>query len=122
MTNRRVFRLNSLLREVISEVLSFDLHHRDSHVTITYVEVTRDLSYAKVFFTILGDQSKREEIKKLLETLSPKIRALAMKKVVMRAFPRLEFFYDEGLEKQLRIHELLAQKPPHQPLSSEDKE
>lgn len=121
MTSRRVLRLNSLLREVLSEVLSFDLHHRDSHVTITSVEITRDLSYAKVFFTVSGEQAKREETKRLLETLSPKIRALAMKKVVMRAFPRLEFFYDEGLEKQLRIHELLAQKPPHQPPSFEDK-
>jgi ribosome-binding factor A len=118
MFGRRVFRLNSLLREVISEVLSFDIHHRSSSVTVTYVEITRDLSYAKVFFTLLGEKEKREEMKKQLDTLAPKIQAIAMKKVVMRIFPKLEFFYDEGLEKQLRIHELLAKSPPHQPDSS----
>ena len=53
-------------------------------------------------------------MKKLLNTLAPKIAAIAMRKVVMRLFPRLEFYYDEGLEKQLRIHELLAKNPPAQ--------
>ena len=119
MSERRVVRLNSLLREVISEVLSFDVHHRAPGVTITYVEITRDLSYAKVFFTLLGDKEKRDETRQILEGLAPKIRAKALRKVVMRIFPRLEFFYDEGLEKQIRIHELLAKSPPHQPESSE---
>lgn len=112
---RRVERLNSLLREVISEVISRDLHHMAhirGQVTITSVEITSDLSYAKVRFTMMGSKEAQGEIKKALNTLAPKIQAIALRKVVMRTFPKLEFFFDEGLEHQLHINDLLAKVAP----------
>lgn len=119
---RRVERLNSLLREVISEVLSRDLHHTallGRQVTLTGVEITSDLSYAKVRFSMMGSQEERNEVKKALNTLAPKIRALALRKVVLRTFPKLEFFFDEGLEHQLHITEILAKVAPKEPTSEE---
>lgn len=112
---RRVERLNSLLREVISEVLSRDLHHIvgiPEAISITHVEITADLSYAKVSFSMMGDKEKRKRVEQALNDLSPKIQAIALRKVVMRTFPRLEFFFDEGLEHQLHINELLAKVLP----------
>lgn len=108
---RRVARLNSLLREVISEVITRQIHHglpKHELFSITTVEITSDLSFAKVYFTMLGSSESKEIMKQALNERAPKIQHLAMKKVVMRIFPRLEFFIDRGLEKQLRIHELLA--------------
>lgn len=60
--SRRVSRLNSLLKEVLSEVLTKDLHHipgLSEFFTITSVEITADLSYAKVFVSVIGNASAK---------------------------------------------------------------
>ena len=106
----RTVRLNSLLKEVITEVIRRDLHHTphiDEFITITGVEITRDLSYAKVLVTVIGDEKKKKQALEALRDQSRRIAYIASRKVVMRHFPVLDFVADEGLEKQLRIEELL---------------
>ena len=115
MSTRRVFRLNSLLKEVISEVLRKDLHHISGKMellTITSVEITSDLSFAKVFFSLIGDQKAKEVACNGLNTIAGQIAHFASRKVRMRIFPKLRFYIDEGLEKQLRICEILAKVAP----------
>lgn len=107
----RTVRLNSLLKEVITEVIRRDLHHAshvDELITITRVEITRDLSYAKVYISVIGDDKRKKQALEGLKNISRKIAVIASKKVVMRHFPLLDFVLDEGLEKQLRIEELLT--------------
>ncbi len=106
----RTIRLNSLLKEVITEVIRRDLHHAqyiDEFITITRVEITRDLAYAKVFITVIGDDKKKKQTLGALRAQSKRIAVIASKKVVMRYFPELDFVLDDGLEKQLRVEELL---------------
>jgi ribosome-binding factor A len=115
MSARRVLRLNSLLKEVISEVLRKDLHHvidSGDLLTITSVEITADLSYAKVFISLIGDMKAKERMVFDLNRISGQIAHIAMKKVRMRLFPKLSFFLDEGLEKQMRICDVLAEVLP----------
>jgi ribosome-binding factor A len=108
----RVVRLNSLLKEVISEVLRRDIHHVEhiaaNLVTITSVSITPDLAHAKVFVSILGPQQTKDIVLKALQTSSGIIGSFASKKVRMRQFPKLEFIIDDGLEKQMRVQELLS--------------
>jgi ribosome-binding factor A len=124
MSSRRVFRLNSLLKEVISEVLRKDLHHiagKSDLLTITSVEITADLSLAKVFFSLIGDQKAKETACGMLNGIAGQIAYIASRKVRMRIFPKLHFYIDEGLEKQLRICEILEKvAPKNQPSSSEE--
>lgn len=112
MVSKRVPRLNSLLKEVIAEVLRKDIHHIENVslelITITGVEITADLSYAKVFISILGAAEKKQQMFQSLQKFSGLIGSFAAKKVVMRHFPKLEFFLDETLDKQVRVQELLA--------------
>ncbi|MDN3507885.1 MAG: ribosome-binding factor A, partial [Simkaniaceae bacterium] len=56
MSTRRVFRLNSLLREVLSEVVTQDVSNPNISplLTITRVEITTDLHFAKVYFSVIG--------------------------------------------------------------------
>lgn len=111
MSARRVLRLNSLLKEVISEVVRKDLHHEidaGEFLSITSVDITSDLSYAKVYISFIGEQSAKERMVALLNRIAGQIAHLAMKKVRMRIFPKLSFFLDEGLEKQMRICDVLA--------------
>jgi len=110
MTIKRTVRLNSLLKEVISEVIHRDIHHIpliDQMITVTRVEITSDLSYAKVFVSVIGDEKKKKSVLDCLKGLAGPIAKLASKKVVMRYFPSLEFELDVGLEKQLHMEEVL---------------
>lgn len=111
MTKNRVSRLNSLLKEVISEVIHREIHHNpliNEFITVTSVEITADLSYAKVLVSILGDDAKKLKVLTELNELASQIGYIACRKVVMRHFPALQFELDTGLEKQLRIQELLS--------------
>jgi ribosome-binding factor A len=121
MTPRRVPRLNSLLKEVISEVLSKDLHHvvgLPALLTITSVEITADLSFAKVYFSIIGDAKAKEAASVILNEMAGQVARLASRKVRMRLFPKIRFYLDGGLEKQLRICEILAKVAPKESSSS----
>ena len=60
------------------------------------VETTSDLSYAKVYFSILDD-SKKDEITKALEKASPFIRTKLAERVEIRHTPELRFIYDTSI-------------------------
>jgi ribosome-binding factor A len=107
---KRTDRLNSLLKEVISEVIRRDLHHApfiDEFVTITRVDITSDLSYAKVYISVIGDDKKKKQALSSLQDRARPIALIARKKVTMRLFPVLDFVLDHDLEKQLHMEELL---------------
>ncbi|MEX0961312.1 MAG: 30S ribosome-binding factor RbfA [Simkaniaceae bacterium] len=108
---RRTERLNSLLREVISEVIQKQV--RNPHiplqlVSITRVDITTDLHYAKVFVSVIGDDALRVNVIKALGTASGFIALNASKLVRMRYFPSLTFKLDTSVDSQLRIDELLS--------------
>jgi ribosome-binding factor A len=110
MSVPRVNRLNSLLKEVLSEVIHRDMHHKthvNEFVTITRVDITADLSYATVYISMLGKDAEKLKALDELNKDSRQIAKIAMKKVRMRKFPVLTFEIDTGLEKQMRIEELL---------------
>ena len=59
-------RLNHILTEEISKVISEEVKDTDvQFVTITAVDISSDLSYAKVYFTVLDDTKKEEVLKSL---------------------------------------------------------
>lgn len=111
MAKQRVDRLNSLLREVISEVIHRQVRnpHVNELVTVTRVDITKDLHYAKVYFSVIGTKEQKEETLRALETAAGFIAVNASKKVVMRYFPTLTFKLDEGVDKHMRIEALLQE-------------
>ena len=116
MTNRRIFRLNSLLKEVISDVINRDMHHiprKPELLTITSVDVAPDLHSAKVFCSAIGGPEAKAAACAVLNAFAGQISHIASRKVRLRSFPRLHFYIDEGLEKQLRICEILQKVSAH---------
>lgn len=111
MTKNRVDRLNSLLKEVISEVLRDDVKnpHIKGFLTVTAAQITKDLHHAKVYISIIGTDQDKQETMKALHSAAKFIAVNASKKVVMRYFPELHFILDEGVEKQMRVEELLRE-------------
>ena len=109
MGKQRIDRLNSLLREVISEVIKRDVKNPQVSelVTVTRVEITKDLRQAKVYVSIIGSEKERKETLDALNSAAGFIGVHASKKVVLRFFPTLKFILDESVDHQMRIEELL---------------
>ncbi len=112
MTSRRIERVNSLLREVISETITQDLKNIPipELITVTAVETTSDLRHAKVFISLIqADTKMKEETIAMLTAAAGAIGAISSKKVVMRYFPQLTFKIDESIENFMQIDKLLKQ-------------
>lgn len=79
-------------------------------VTVSDVEVTKDLSYAKVFVTFLFDHDDAaiEQGMKALEKASPYIRTLLGKAMRLRIVPELRFMYDRSLVEGMRMSNLVT--------------
>jgi len=108
---QRTDRLNSLLKEVISEVIRRDVHNPKvaELLSITRVEVSKDLHHAKVFISIIGSQKEKEETIEALQSAAGFIAVTASKKVVLRYFPSLLFKLDTSVDQFLRIDSLINQ-------------
>lgn len=93
----KIERLNHTYQEVISEILMNEIKDQNiKFVTITGVEITNDLSFAKIYYTVL-DQNKKESTKEALERASSFIRTKLAEKVNIRHTPELRFIYDTSI-------------------------
>lgn len=75
-------------------------------VTITSCDVTNDLSYAKVYFTVLDD-NKKEKIIESLNNASNFIELELAKKIEIRKMPQISFHYDNSYEYGNKIDKIL---------------
>ncbi len=118
-SSKRILRVNSLLKEVISEVINKDLNDLELDnklVSISRVDVTRDLRYATVYISVIGKNDDRDAVLKILSRSASFIAITASKKVVLRYFPTLTFKIDHTVDHQMRIDELIKQVKAKQPL------
>ncbi|AYN28739.1 MULTISPECIES: 30S ribosome-binding factor RbfA [Buttiauxella] len=78
--------------------------------TVSGVEVSRDLAYAKVFVTFLNDKDEQavKEGIKVLQDASGYIRSLLGKAMRLRIVPELTFFYDNSLVEGMRMSNLVS--------------
>ncbi|WP_093138051.1 30S ribosome-binding factor RbfA [Pseudoxanthomonas sp. GM95] len=105
--------LGTIVHETVRE-------HGLPSVSVSDVEVTRDLAHAKVFVTALMPERSREAVKALKE-LAPQIRYALGRAVKMRHVPELHFHYDDSVDKGERIETLLRENPlPPLPESEQD--
>ncbi len=111
MAVNRTDRLNSSLKEVISEVIKREVRnpHVNELVTITRVEITKDLHYAKVYVSVIGTPEVKVETIAALNSAAGFIAVNSSKKVVMRYFPALTFKLDDSADKHMRIQTLLTE-------------
>lgn len=82
-------------------------------VTISAVEVTRDLACAKVYVTVLGDEQERKASLAVLNRAAGFLRRLLAQRMVLRTVPQLRFIYDESIERGERLSKLIDSVAPH---------
>ncbi|MGR9085478.1 MAG: 30S ribosome-binding factor RbfA [Gammaproteobacteria bacterium] len=107
----RSARVSSEMQKELSFILQRDIKDsRLGFITLTEVNVTKDLSVAKVYFTVLNvdEQGKRDHVKRLNE-LAPVIRHELAKRMRLRHISELRFFYDNSFDTGMRVAELLSQ-------------
>ena len=105
--NVKIERLNHAFQEEISMILMTEIKDEDiKFVTITDVDTTNDLSYAKVYFTVLDD-AKRQTTLDALNNAASFIRGELSKRVEVRHTPELKFIYDTSIDYGKHIEEII---------------
>ncbi len=106
----KVDRLNQIILKEVTEIIQFQLKDPSiGFITITDVDVTNDLSYAKIYVSFLGKKERNEAGMKALQRSKGYIRSELAKKLTIRKIPDLIFKLDETLEKSRKIDEILHQ-------------
>ena len=100
-------RLANLLVKEISSILMTEIKDEDiKFVTITHLDLSSDLSYAKVYCTVLNDENRD----KCIHDLKGFIRSELMKrKLEMRKIPELHFVFDESIDYGNKIEKIIKE-------------
>lgn len=113
MQAKRLDRVNQLIREEISLLLQRELKDpRLGFVTVTEVETTKDLRSAKVFVSVLGDDTQWTASMSALASARGFIRNWLRAHLDLRQTPELDFRPDRSMEHAARIQRLLRQLGP----------
>jgi ribosome-binding factor A len=118
----RLNRINSLLKEVLFEVIQKEVRnpHVNTFITVTQVETSADLHHAKVYVSMIGSEAEKEKILAALQTAAGFIAVHAAKQVKMRYFPNLTFKLDKSADEYMKIDKILSdiekerQSRPHE--------
>jgi ribosome-binding factor A len=106
----RARRVGERIREELAAILIEHVSDpRLQMLTVTEVEVDRELAFATIFVTALGGVDRSEEVMEALEVAGGYLRRELSARIPMRSFPQLRFRWDESYERGTRIDELLDQ-------------
>ena len=110
-TNRRPDRVAEAIREEVAGFLADGA--KDPRVTglvtVTGVDLTRDLRHAKVFVSVLGTDAERKETFEGLASLASHLKIRVGRALRLRVAPDIEFKADDSIARAARIENLLAQ-------------
>jgi ribosome-binding factor A len=110
MLNVRLERLAQQLQQEIATIIHQELKDpRLGFVTITRMELSKDLRHAKILFSCLGGQAERARSQEALDRSSGFIHGLIKKRFRLKVIPELVFRYDESVEGSLEISRTLDQ-------------
>ncbi|MCC6928667.1 MAG: 30S ribosome-binding factor RbfA [Gemmatimonadaceae bacterium] len=108
---RRPDRVAEAIREEVARFLAEGVKDPrvTALVTVTGVDVTRDLRHARIFVSILGSDADKAQTQEGLKSLAGHLRSRLGKSLRLRLAPELEFVMDESIAHAARIETLLAQ-------------
>jgi ribosome-binding factor A len=112
MSRGRPQKVADLIQRELAELLRREV--RDPHVgmvTLTSVDVSPDLSHAKVFFTML-DPARKDDTERALRRAAGFLRSQLAHRMKMYTTPELRFAYDESVERGDRLSRLIDSVVP----------
>jgi ribosome-binding factor A len=121
--HRRSERVAEGIREEVATFLAEDA--KDPRivglVTVTGVDVSRDLRHAKVFVSIMGSDEERHMTLQGLESAASHLRSRIGRVLRLRVAPEITFRYDESIARAAKIEALLAELREPPPSGDDDK-
>ena len=107
---QRSDRVKEVVRRAISQIIENELwDERVNGVTVTGVDVSRDLKYAKVYFSILGDDQAISDASDALNSAAGLLRSRLGDAIRLRYTPELQFRYDSTLANGMHMDRLLEE-------------
>jgi ribosome-binding factor A len=115
MSEARSARIADQIQRSLAEIVRTEVRDPGvGMVTLTGVELSRDQSHAKIFFTILGSEADIEAALGGLQRAAGFLRSELAHRLTTRKVPELHFAYDESVERGMRLSKLIdeAVRPP----------
>jgi ribosome-binding factor A len=110
MSGRRLLKAAEAIREVVSMSILTELRDpRVKHVTVVGVEVTPDMREAKVFVSIMGNESQQRTTLNGLMNSRGFLQTRIAERIDTRYTPKLSFVMDEGVKKSVVVQQILEQ-------------
>ena len=104
----RALRVADQIQRELADMLQNEIKDpRVRQVNITAVEVTRDYSHAKVFYTTLASKEEKFLVENGLEHAKGFLRSTLSHRMKLRVTPQLHFIYDESVERGIRLSKLI---------------
>lgn len=109
--SRRLEKVNHLIRGEISELLQREVKdpRLGGFVTVTGVSTSSDLSHAKVFISVMGEEEEKNEALEALNTASGFLRKELSMRLRLRRSPELSFHRDNSIEEGAHVQQLINQ-------------
>jgi ribosome-binding factor A len=124
MSSRRLLKAAQAIREVVSRSILFELKDpRVKNVTVTLVEVAPDMRTAKVYVSVMGEDTQQNLTLRGLQNAAGFLQAKLAEHIDTRYTPRLTFVLDLGVKKSIEISRILQEllpKDPDSPPAAED--
>jgi ribosome-binding factor A len=108
---RRIERLEKQILRTISQTVLYELHDPRTHAPITFtrVKLAKDLSAAKIYFSVLGEDAARRTVQRFLDRAAGFLRGRLKEDLFTRTIPGLSFHYDPSIAHSQHINEVLAE-------------
>jgi ribosome-binding factor A len=104
----RSARVSEVIQREVANIIQTEMNDpRAAAVTITHTKMTRDMSSARIYFIMQGDEQTVKETEKALNKAAGFIRHELANRVDLRYLPKLHFSYDQSIEKSLRVSKLI---------------
>ncbi len=108
--SNRPRRVAELIRRELAMLIPRELDDPHAHqITLTGAEVSRDLSSARIYFSLLSGAAEAKQTAKSLNRAAGFLRHTLMGRVSLRTVPALRFYFDESVERGARIDSLIDQ-------------
>jgi ribosome-binding factor A len=122
--SRRVERLNTLIRQEISELLKRVVKdpRLGGFVTVTRVSTSPDLRHAKVLVSVIGSEEEERQVLQTLTAAAGFLRRELSGRLRLRRTPELTFHYDDSIEQGAQVLQLINQVTATQTAENEPSE
>lgn len=108
MDKYRIDRVKKLIKEEVSLIIQNKMKDpRIGFVTVTDIELSKDLKQAQIFLSVMGTQKEKDDTMKALKGAEGFVWEILRKSIQIKYMPKISFVMDDSLERGSRVLSLL---------------